>query len=366
MNIEYVLEFLEIWWIKSLVVLSAGLIAYFFSLYVISQLKEKAARTRNLFDDAVVGALETPVNYGILFFTVEYVLRINDRAFDLGLLPNVSHLYVIVLSALFAWFVLRLIRIRENQILKGKIETKADQTTIGVIFKLLRIITVVITCLVVFQTLGVSISGIVAFGGLGGAAVAFASKDLLANFFGGFMIFLDKPFVVGDWVRSPDQNIEGVVENIGWRVTRIRTFDKRPLYVPNSVFTQISIENPSRMSHRRIYETIGVRYKDFSQVEAICDDVKGMLKNHVDIDDSQTMMVNFNRFADSSLEFFIYCFTHTTHWQTFHGIKQDVLLKIGEIINRHGAEIAFPSRSLYVENKVPVHSVQAEVENISQ
>jgi len=365
MNIENMLELLNVWWIKSLVVFSVGLIAYFFSLFFISKLKEKASRTRNLFDDAVVGALETPVNYGILIFTIEYVVRINNEVFKLGILPEAKHFYVVVISALFAWFVLRLIRIRENQILKGKVETKADQTTISVIFKLLRISTVVITCLVVFQTLGVSISGIVAFGGLGGAAVAFASKDLLANFFGGFMIFLDKPFSVGDWVRSPDQNIEGVVENIGWRITRIRTFDKRPLYVPNSVFTQISIENPSRMTHRRIYETIGVRYKDFSQVEAICDEIKDMLKDHVDIDDEQTMMVNFNRFADSSLEFFIYCFTHTTHWQTFHNIKQDVLVKIGDIINKHGAEIAFPSRSLYVENKVPVHTIQDEVGKVN-
>lgn len=360
MDIENIQPYLEIWWIQSIVVLVLGLFVYFFSLFLISKLKEKAGRTRNLFDDAVIGALEPPVNYGILFFTLEYILRINQEAFGLEILPKMKYLYVVVMAALFAWFVLRLIRIRENQILKGKVETKADQTTISVIFKLLRISTVVVTCLVVFQTLGVSISGIVAFGGLGGAAVAFASKDLLANFFGGFMVFLDKPFVVGDWIRSPDQSIEGTVENIGWRVTRIRTFDKRPLYVPNSVFTQISLENPSRMTHRRIYETIGVRYSDFSQVEAICDDIQEMLKTHVDIDDGQTMMVNFNRFADSSLEFFIYCFTHTTHWQTFHRIKQDVLLRIGVIINKHGAEIAFPSRSLYMENHVPVAISQSE------
>jgi MscS family membrane protein len=154
-------------------------------------------------------------------------------------------------------------------------------------------------------------------------------------------------------VRSSEKNIEGTVEHIGWRITRIRTFDKRPLYVPNSVFAQISIENHSRMTHRRIYETIGVRYKDFTQVQAICKDIEGMLQEHKDIDEGQTLMVNFNKFADSSLEIFVYCFTHTTHWQTFHQIKQRVLLEMGDIIERHQAEIAFPSHSVYVEKNTP-------------
>lgn len=349
---------LEVWWIQGLLGLLAGVLAYFVAKFVIAKLKVKASRTRNLFDDAVVGALETPVNYAILLCTIVYVLLIVQHEFNTKLLPQAQHLYVVASSVLFAWFVMRLIRIRENQILKGRIETKADKTTISAIFKLLRISVIILTCLVVFQTLGLSISGIIAFGGVGGAAVAFAAKDLLANFFGGLMVYLDKPFSVGDWVRSPDQNIEGTVENIGWRVTRIRTFDQRPLYVPNSVFTQISIENPSRMSHRRIYETIGVRYQDFSQVESICEQVEAYLKANNDIDEKQTLMVNFNSFADSSLEFFIYCFTHTTHWQTFHGIKQKVLFKVGEIINNEGAQIAFPSRSIYMENNVPVEDVR--------
>lgn len=358
-SMEEIIQLMNVWWAESVIAVLVGLVAYVAAQQVIRQLKVRASRTRNLFDDAVVGALESPVYYGVMLACIIYVLRLLQLEFDLKLLPKNEHLYVVSSAVLFAWFVMRLIRIRENQILKGRIETKADKTTISAIFKLLRISVVVLTCLVVFQTLGVSVSGIIAFGGVGGAAVAFAAKDLLANFFGGLMVYLDKPFAVGDWVRSPDQNIEGTVENIGWRVTRIITFDKRPLYVPNSVFTQISIENPSRMTHRRIYETIGVRYKDFSQVGKICDDVEALLKQHQDIDESQTLMVNFNKFADSSLEFFIYCFTHTTHWQTFHSIKQDVLLKVGEIINQHGAEIAFPSRSLYMENHVPVVQQQA-------
>lgn len=351
MTIE--IELLEIWWIKAFGIFLLGLLVYGVAHKLVAKLKEKASKTKNLFDDAVVGALEKPLNNGVLLFTLMATFHVIEKHFELAVLPLSFKTLGLPFAGLFAWFVLRLIRIRENQILKGHVETKSDQTTISIIFKLLRLMVVILTALVVFQTLGISISGVIAFGGVGGAAVAFAAKDLLANFFGGLMIFLDKPFKVGDWVRSPDQNVEGTVEHIGWRMTRIRTFDKRPLYVPNSVFAQVSIENPQRMTHRRIYETIGVRYSDFSQIEAICKHIEDMLKEHQDIDESQTLMVNFNRFADSSLEFFIYCFTHTTHWQTFHRIKQDILVDVGSIILQHGAEIAFPSQSVFVESVPP-------------
>ncbi len=347
------LDLLEIWWVKALCIFLMGLLVFGIAHKMVAKLKEKAAKTKILFDDAVVGALEKPLSNGILLFTLMATFHVVEKHFEWSVLPLSFKTLGLPFAGLFAWFVLRLIRIRENQILKGHVETKSDQTTISIIFKLLRLMVAILTALVVFQTLGISISGVIAFGGVGGAAVAFAAKDLLANFFGGLMIFLDKPFKVGDWIRSPDQNVEGTVENIGWRMTRIRTFDKRPLYVPNSVFAQVSIENPQRMTHRRIYETIGVRYSDFSQVEVICKNIEAMLKDHQDIDSSQTLMVNFNRFADSSLEFFIYCFTHTTHWQTFHRIKQDILVEVGSIILQNKAEIAFPSQSVFIESVPP-------------
>jgi MscS family membrane protein len=247
--------------------------------------------------------------------------------------------------AVIAWFLSRFISAAERNILK---KTEVDYTTAHAIARLLRISVMITATLVVLQTLGYSISGVLAFGGIGGIAVGFAAKDLLSNFFGGMMIFLDRPFSVGDWIRSPDREIEGTVEHIGWRLTAIRTFDKRPLYIPNSVFTTITVQNPSRMSHRRIYETIGIRYDDVDKLPLIIADVEKMLREHPDIDDSQTLMVNFNAYAPSSLDFFVYTFTHTTVWIEFHAIKQDVLLKIHDIIARHGAEIAYPTSTVHL------------------
>jgi MscS family membrane protein len=179
--------------------------------------------------------------------------------------------------------------------------------------------------------------------------VGFAAKDMLANFFGGLTIYMDRPFVVGEWIRSPDKDIEGTVEYIGWRHTRVRAFNKNPIYVPNALFTTIVVENPTRMTNRRIKETIGIRYADLDKMAAIVADVKAMLCAHPEIDTSATLIVNFNQFGASSLDFFIYTFTKTVEWVHYHEVKQDVLLKVAAIIQAHGAEIAFPTRTLHLE-----------------
>jgi MscS family membrane protein len=240
---------------------------------------------------------------------------------------------------------------------RGVLESSA-RATISAVARLSRIVLWVVAGIMILQSLGVSVSGLLAFGGVGGVAVGFAARDLLANFLGGLSIFLDRPFAVGDWIRSPDREIEGTVEDVGWRVTRIRTFDQRPLYVPNSVFSTVTIENPSRMLNRRIYETVGIRYDDIAAMADIVAAVKTMLNEHDDIDKGKTLMVNFVSLGASSLDFFIYCFTRTTDWATYHGVKQDVLLRILNIIESHGAEVAFPTRTLLLNPPEPdSHSV---------
>ena len=221
-----------------------------------------------------------------------------------------------------------------------------DPTTLTALAKLLRLSVIISAALIALPTLGIEITALLAFGGVGGIAVGFAAQDLLANFFGGLMIYMDRPFAIGDWIRSPDREIEGTVESIGWRLTVVRTFDKRPLYIPNAVFNTLALENPSRMSNRRIKETIGIRYQDASKMGVIVSAVKTMLENHEEIDTTQTLIVNLVSYAPSSLDFFIYTFTKTTNWIRFHEIKQDVMLKIIDIVKSHGADFAFPTTTL--------------------
>lgn len=265
------------------------------------------------------------------------------------------------LMVIVTWAAWRLVAAVENSITQTQWEApEVDLTLVTLVTKLLRLLILVIVGLWLLTQAGVNVAGLLAFGGLGGIAVGFAAKDLLANFFGGFMIYLDRPFGVGDWIRSPDKNIEGTVEVIGWRMTTIRTFDKRPLYVPNSTFSTISIENPSRMTNRRIKETFGVRYSDFQQVKPISAQVMQMLHQHPEIEQKLIIMAYFDHFGPSSLDLFVYCFTRTRDWAEYHRIKQDVLLKIHDIILAAGAEIAFPTQTLFVESFPSSHPSQPQ------
>ncbi len=337
--------------VQAFIVVFGSLLLDYIQRRILKRLHQRALKTENLWDDALMIAIPQPLSVVIWSAGIALAADIIRSTTGAVLLEAAEPIRDTLIIAAIAWFFVRFIKNAEKAFLtdeKTAEKTDLDPTTVDAISKLLRVSVFITAALVVLQTLGYSISGVLAFGGIGGIAVGFAAKDLLANFFGGLTIYLDRPFAVGDWVRSPDREIEGTVESIGWRLTRIRTFDKRPLYVPNSTFTTIAVENPSRMQNRRIYETVGIRYEDGPKMQAIVDKVKDMLTQHKEIDTSRTLIVNFNAFAPSSLDFFVYTYTKTTNWVRFHEIKQDVLLKIMQIIENEGAEIAFPTSTLHL------------------
>lgn len=286
---------------------------------------------------------------------------------DIRHLSIVNELRSLMFIAALYWSLMKFItKMKEEIVPKSSRIKMRDKTTVHAITQLSRVALTVIVVLAILPKFGFETSSLLAFGGAGGIGVAFAAKDLLSNFFGGMMIYWDRPFSVGDWIRSPDRNIEGTVEYIGWRLTRIRTFSKRPLYVPNSVFSTISIENPSRMTNRQITTMIGVRYDDAKQVEAIVSDTKAMLREHPGIDQTQTLMVHFVEFAASSLNINLYVFTKTTDWAKYRDVQQDVFLKTIGIITSHGAECAFPTTTVQVPNPVIVNQNLGESQHVTR
>ena len=331
-------------------VVSVVVVGNFLLRRLLDRLAARTAQTANPWDEALVNAARRPLPLLAWIVGLAFAARIVQSEADSPVFEAVGPLRTIGVIGCLTWFLVRLIANMQAAIVQRQLERgeAVDRTTVDAIGKLLRVSVLITATLVGLQSLGFSISGVLDFGGIGGIAVGFAAKDLLANFFGGLMVYLDRPFAVGDWIRSPDKAIEGTVEDIGWRLTRIRTFDKRPLYVPNSIFTQIAVENPSRMSHRRIKEYIGVRYDDMGVVARIVDDIKVMLRAHPEIEQTQTMIVNLDTFGPSSVDILVYTFTRTTNWIAYHEIKQDVLLKIADIVSAHGAEIAFPTRTLHL------------------
>jgi MscS family membrane protein len=347
------------WMIQVFVLVTITFIAGAIARRVVDGLVKRARKTSNPFDDVLFGSLMGPSRGLILIVGLTIAAQIvaaqAEHAHTKKLISDVASMVRNVgIISMVMWFVLRFIGLYAASYIQTKVSRKeqVDKTLVDAVAKLLRVAVMVTAALIVLQTVGININGLLAFGGVGGITVGLAAKELIANMFGGLTIYIDKPFGVGDWIRSPDREIEGTVESIGWRITAIRTFDKRPLYVPNAVFTTISVENPSRMSHRRIRETIGVRYDDIGQVPAILQDVRKYLNESPDIDQSQTLMVNVNEFGASSVDFFIYTFTRTTVWTEFHTVKEKVMLAISDIVTRHGAEIAFPTTTVHVPDGV--------------
>ena len=340
------------WVLQVFGVVFVTVIANFFAKRFIAKMLVKLNRTKTRWDDITVEAMSRPLSWVMWLIGLSFAADIIYLKTQSPIFTASDMIRDVGILICLAWFVLAFIRGAENEF--SEHSDNIDRHAAEAISKLLRLTVIITSALVILQTLGFSISGVLAMGGVGGIAVGFAAKDLLANFFGGLIIYLDRPFTIGDWIRSPDRDIEGTVEKIGWRVTMIRNFKSQPIYVPNSIFTNIVVENPSRMANRRIYETIGLRYRDIASMDRIVSEVKAMLIDHPEINADKTMMVNFNAFSDSSLDFFIYTFTNTTEWVKFHQIKQDVMLKIAQIIEANDAEIAFPTSSLHFENSLTV------------
>lgn len=318
--------------------------------------KKIADKSKTFWDDVIIEAIHRPLQWFIWVMGMSFALCIvRNNSASPELFDFINPLRKTLVILLLWWFVLRIISYAEKEYIEGKgVHKGYEKTNINAIGQLLRVAVMITGVLVVLQTFNIKISGLLALSGASTLIAGLAAKDLLANFFGGLMLYLDRPFKVGDWVRSPDRNIEGTVEHIGMRLTRIRTFDKRPLYVPNSIFSTISIENPSRMRNRRIKAIVSVRYDDVKVVSKITSSVKEMLANHEEIDTSQTLIVNLVDMAPSSLDFMVYTFTKTTNWVKFQEVQEDVFLKILAIVEELGAECAFPTTTIHVPDGLNV------------
>src|SRR5690606_7485642 len=225
-----------------LLVLGTAAVAYIVS-HIIAALEKKFTSTSNLWDDAILHAARRPVVAFVWLQGVYWAAEVAHHFSEAeiftanGTLLQIGFVWVVV------WFFIRLIKQFENILTSPiKMRKPMDYTTVNAISKLSRAVVIITAVLTALQTLGFSISGVLAFGGVGGIAVGFAAKDLLANFFGGFIIHLDRPFKVGDWVRSPDRSIEGTVEHIGWRPHTSRASARRPPYVPFGAFSTMAVE----------------------------------------------------------------------------------------------------------------------------
>lgn len=308
-----------------------------------------AQKTSSKMDDMLLESLNKPAEFLIFvlgcYVSVE-VLQLPSEPHDIDQMAR--HLIQVLLTFNLAWFCYNLVGLLEQWLghWARRTESTLDDHLIPFVRKTLRIFIVFLAVLMLVQNLGYSISGLLASLGLGGLAVALAAKDSLSNIFGSIMILLDRPFMIGDWIKADD--MEGTIEEIGFRSTRIRTFAKTQITIPNSVLMNMSIDNFSRMPKRRIKLTVGVTYDTSpAQMRQAVADIKQLLREHPAID-QEFSLVNFTDFGASSLDIMVYCFTSSTVWSEYLDAREDVCLKIMDALEKIGLEIAFPSRTLYL------------------
>ena len=303
-------------------------------------------KTKTKYDERIVRNLKEPLKFLFLI---------------LGLYAFVSILYIqnrfvgLALSSLamynLFWIIYSIVEAIQGVVYKSmnKVSGELSDSLSKFILRIIYILIWVVGASAILSLWGVNVTALLASLGLGGLAFALAAKDTAANLFGSIAILLDKSIKIGDWVKV--DGVEGIVEDIGMRTTKIRTFYKSLVVVPNQIVANSHIENFSKRSTRRILMRLGLTYDTSSeQIESIIKDIKSLLKSHQGIAQDETMLVNFDNFGDSAKEIFIYTFTDTSVWQEYLNIKEDIAYKIDEIVSKNGSSFAFPSQSLYIES----------------
>lgn len=338
------------WVFEVALVLLLTLLFHYVVALLTKRFLPRLRKSRKVWDDAFLIAVVPPLKVLIWIIGISMTgVIIREGFWKVGPLNLIEPIRDTAYLLLFVWFSIAFIREVERKYLRRKPGQEwIDRTMVKAIGQLSRIGIFAISALIFLQMRGIPISGVVALGGLGGVAIGFAAKDLLANFFGGLMIFLDRPFVIGDWISSPEKQIEGHVEHIGWRLTQILTLEKRPIYVPNALFSTIVVQNSSRMTNRRIMTSLGIRYADSKKMASIVEGIEKMLCSHPQIDQNRIRLAKFNDFGESSLEILLHCFTIPTELSQFRAVQQDVFIKVLEIVEAHGAQCAFPTRTVHM------------------
>jgi MscS family membrane protein len=305
-------------------------------------------KTESSLDDEILHVLLRPIAFGmvILGFKVAFSFLTFPEAFSQMIANTISTLT----TALIAWALYRIIQLFQNSddLIAKRFETDNGITLAKLLLTILKMIVLIVAGIDILSTWGINITGFVASLGLVGMAFALAAKDTASNFFGSMVIFTDQPFKVGDWIKTPD--VEGTIEHIGIRSTKVRTFARALVSVPNGNIADTAILNWSEMEKRQIKMTLGQTYATTAaQMRSILKEIRELLHNDADIH-QDTIYVHFTEFQDSALGIFCYFFTKTTVWGEYMQVRERINLELMEIVEKNGASFAFPSQSLYIES----------------
>ena len=317
------------------------------SKLIIKKLEIISQRTSNKLDDTFVKAMVGPARFLPLvlgFFIASYYMSFSDdtRSF-------VDNINRTLITILLFWIIHQIVE-PISYILSGlgKILTRE---LIGWIIKSLKILIFILGAAAVLELWGIKIGPIIAGLGLFGVAVALGAQDLFKNLISGILVLVEKRFKMGDWILV-EGIIEGIVEKIGFRSTTIRKFDKSLAIIPNFQFAENAVINVSQTTNWIISWIINLQYDTtVDQLKKIRDDIEDYIKTHEDFNTEVGYAVRIDKFAESSIDMYVRCFTKTNEWEMWLSVKERLAIQIKQIVEKNGAAFAFPSQSIYVEKK---------------
>ena len=305
-------------------------------------------RTKSQLDDRIVLSTKKPLSWvvaSLFWFSCLHLLQ-----FDGLSLSFLTMVVQITLSIGVIWTFYQLAGILADylHVVVDKADMSLDEQILPILRKSIRIFVVVFGTLVAFQNLGINVMSLIAGLGLGGLAFALAAKDMAANFFGSLMIFTDSPFRIGDWVKFP--GVEGTVESVGFRSTKIRTFYNSLVSVPNSEIANASVDNMGRRQYRRVSFELGVTYATPPEsLEAFLEGIKEIIRAN-EFTRKDYFHVFFTSYGPSSLNIMLYYFLKVPDWSEELIQKQNINIEILRLSKSLGVEFAFPTQSLHVES----------------
>jgi MscS family membrane protein len=320
-----------------------------FTKYVFKIILKLAKKSPTSFFTNIFIAFEKPLRWFFVFLGL--YLAIVTLPYEHGYEERIIQIYRTLIIILITTGLYNLTAassfLFEN--IGDRLHVEVDRILIPFLSKVLRFVVVALSLSVIAQEWKFDINGFVAGLGLGGLALAFAAQEMIEDFFGGIVIMTEKPFTKGDWIKTKD--VEGIVEEINFRSTRIRAFRQALVTVPNSTLANTAILNWSKMGKRQISFHLGVTLDTpKNKLHSFIKKIEELLRNHPEID-QETIFVHFDGFNKSSLDIFLYFFTKTTVWGEYLEVKEDINLKILDLTQTEGISIAFPSRSIYIESK---------------
>ncbi|SET02058.1 MscS family membrane protein [Oceanobacillus limi] len=320
-----------------------------FTKYIFAIILRLVTKTRSTILNNILLAFEKPVQWVFIilgvYFAVRYYPYFQPQA-D-GTFEKIIHVLAVVLVT---WGLFQLASTSSHifRQINEKTDIHIDEILIPLLSRALQVIIIAISFTVIIQEFGYNIDGLIAGMGLGGLAVSLAAKDALSNMFGGIVIITEKPFTIGDWIMTP--SVEGTVEDITFRSTRIRTFADALVTVPNARLADESITNWSQMGKRQISFNITLTYDTpTSKIERVVQQINDLLHQHEGVH-PETIFVNFNQYKENGVEIFLYFFTSTIVWGEYLKVREEINMKILDILEQESVQIAVPSRRLYVDS----------------